>query len=169
MRLLLVWREEKDKMTTHQKQVFLTQKGLKELQKEYEELTKIKRPKAVKRLATARTMGDLTENTEYSAARQDWAFLEEQIVELEAILNRAVVIDEKKKKSVVSVGSTVVLEADGEQDELTIVGSVEADPMKGKISNESPVGQALLGAKVGEVVKVSTSTVKSSYKILKIK
>lgn len=156
-------------MTNHKNKVLLTAKGLKELQKEYEELTKVKKPKAVKRLATARTMGDLTENTEYSAARQDWAFLDEQIVELEAILNRAVVIDEKKKKSVVSVGSTVVVEVDGEQDELMIVGSVEADPMKGKVSNESPVGQALLGAKVGDVVKVSTSTIKSSYKIIKIK
>lgn len=156
-------------MATHQKRLFLTREGLKELQKEYEKLTKVKRPEAVKRLATARTMGDLIESTEYSAARQDLAFLEEQIAELEAVLNRAVVVDEKRKKGVISLGSTVVVEVDGERDELTIVGSVEADPMKGKISNESPVGQALLGAKVGEVVKVTTSTVKSSYKIVKIK
>lgn len=161
--------DRKNKMTNHQKRVLLTREGLKELQEEYEKLIKVKRPRAVKRLAEARTMGDLTENTEYSAARQDWAFLEEQIAELEAVLNRAVVVDEKKKKSVVSVGSTVVVEVDGERDELTIVGSVESDPMKGKISNESPVGQALLGAKVGDMVKVSTSTIKSSYKILKIK
>ncbi len=156
-------------MTHHQKRVFLTHEGLEELQKEYQDLIKVKRPRAVERLAASRQMGDLIENTEYSAARQDLAFLEEQIAELEAVLGRAVLVDGERKKGVVSLGSTVVIEADGEKDEIMIVGSVEADPMRGKISNESPVGQALLGAKEGEIVKVSTSTVKSTYKIIKIK
>lgn len=147
---------------------YLTPEGLAKLQKEYEELKKVKRPKAVERLATARGFGDLTENAEYSAARDDLVFLDDRIAELEQILKNAQPLPQPQKHDTVQLGSTVVLDVGGDIDEFTIVGTLEADPFRGKISNESPVGMALLGHKVGDQITIS-SAIKTTYRIKEIK
>ena len=151
---------EKDK-------VFLTREGLGKLKKEYEHLINVKRKEVAVRIAKAREYGDISENSEYDTAREEQSFTEGRILELEDILRNCQVIESGKKSDSVQIGSKVCVEVDGEQDEFVIVSSVEADPMQGKISNESPVGGALLGAKVGDVVTIS-STIKSTYKVLKI-
>jgi transcription elongation factor GreA len=151
---------EKDK-------VFLTREGLGKLKKEYEHLVNVKRKEVAVRIGKAREYGDISENSEYDTAREEQSFVEGRVLELEDILRNCQVIDPGKKSEAVQVGSKVCVEVDGEEDEFVIVSSVEADPMQGKISNESPVGKALLGAKVGDVVTIS-STIKSTYKVLKI-
>lgn len=147
---------------------YLTPEGLEKIKKEYEELKNVKRPQAVERLATARGFGDLTENSEYAAARDDLVFLDDRIAELDHILKNVELISAPKKTDIVQLGSTVVIEVDGDIDEFTIVGTLEADPFRGKISNESPVGMALLGHKVGDQITVS-SAIKTAYKIKEIK
>jgi transcription elongation factor GreA len=151
---------EKDK-------VFLTPEGSDKLKKEYEHLVNVKRKEVAARIGKAREYGDISENSEYDTAREEQSFVEGRIIELEDILRNSQMIDSGKKSNEVQVGSKVSVEVDGDEDEFVIVSSVEADPMQGKISNESPVGKALLGAKVGDVVTVS-STIKSTYKILEI-
>lgn len=157
-------------MLNDSKKVILTQEGLDGLNKEYEELTKVKRPEAVARIARARDFGDLTENAEYSAAREELAFIDGRIQELEEILKKVEIVksNTSTNQNTVGIGSTVLVETDGGVDEFTIVGSLEADPIRGKISNESPVGKALIGAKVGDTVEIS-STIKTVYKIKEIK
>lgn len=151
------------------KKFILTKEGLVQLKSEYDQLIKAKRPAIAKRIQRAREFGDLSENSEYDAAKDEQTLLETRITQLEEILHRAQIINPPKKSDFVVIGSTVVVEVDGEIDEFAIVGTVEADPAKKKISNESPVGAALLGAKVGEVVEVTTSIVRAKYKILEIK
>ena len=152
------------------KNILLTKDGLERLQKEYADLVELKRPKVVARIQRAREFGDISENSEYEAAREEQAFIEGRIQELEEILKRAQVIPlaATQKPGFVIIGSTVKVEVDGETDEFMIVGSLEADPMKGKISNESPAGMALLGAKVGETIEVVTPIVRTKYKVLEI-
>ncbi len=147
--------------------VFLTSEGLKKLQKEYDHLTGDKRKEIAARIAKAREYGDISENSEYDTARDEQSFAEGRVLELEEILRNYKVIESNIKKDSVSVGSKVKVNVNGEDDEFVIVSSVEADPMQGKISNESPVGQALLGAKKGDVVTIA-STIKATYKILEI-
>ena len=151
------------------KKFILTREGLTNLKEEYEELIKEKRPAVTQRIRGAREFGDLAENSEYDAAKEEQTLLEHRISELENVLHKAEIIQQASKTDFVVIGSTIVVEIDGEKDEFTIVGTMEADPAKRKISNESPVGQALLGAKVGDVVEVTTPIVKASYKILEIK
>jgi len=152
------------------KKFILTREGLAELKQEYDELVNEKKPAIVQRIQRAREFGDLAENSEYDAAKEEQSLLEARITELEKVLNKTQIIEQPYQGSdFVIIGSTVVVEVDGETDEFTIVGTMEADPAKRKISNESPVGQALLGAKVGDIVEVSTPIVKARYKILKIK
>lgn len=153
-------------MDTAAKQI-LTKEGLAELTKEYEELTAVKRPEAVQRLADARELGDLSENSEYAAAKQDLSFIDGRIIELEEILHTAKVISPKKKDSV-DVGSKVTLHLNGKQEMYTLVGEWEADPMNKKISHSSPLGQALIGKKVGEKAEVEAPAGKIIYKILEI-
>ena len=148
--------------------VYLTHEGLKKLKDEYKELTGVKRKDVTERISKAREFGDISENSEYDTARDEQSFLEGRIIEIEEILKHAKIIDDKAKHSVVEIGSKVKVNVGGEKDEFSIVSSVEANPAEGKISNESPVGKALLGAKVGDVVTIS-STIKSTYKILEIK
>lgn len=155
-------------MKTSGDSYYLTEDGLHKLQAELKELKEVKRPKAVERLATARGFGDLTENSEYSAASEDLLFLDERISELDHILKNVAILNSPLEHDVVQLGSTVVVEADGDEDEFTIVGTLEADPFRGKISNESPVGKALLDHRIGDIITVS-STVKATYKIIKIK
>ena len=151
------------------KKFILTRQGLVSLKSEYDELTKVKRTQITKRIQTAREFGDLSENSEYDAAKEEQSLLETRITQLEDVLKRAQIIEPVKKADFVVIGSTIVVEIEGEKDEFTIVGTMEADPSKKKISNESPVGTAMLGAKLGEVVEVVTPIIRAKYKILEIK
>lgn len=149
--------------------VYLTQDGLKETKEELIFLKTVRRVQVTERIAKAREFGDISENSEYDAAMDEQALVENRIVYLEGILKDAKLISESPKSDFVVIGSTVMVEMDGEIDEFTIVGKVEANPIKKRISNESPVGQALLGAKAGEVVEVATPIVRYKCKVLKIK
>lgn len=152
------------------KREILTAEGLKKLKVEFEELVRVKRPAVIERVKTAREMGDLTENSEYDAAKEEQAQLETKIVELEKILNNVELITKPgTKPNFVVIGSTVVVEINDEVHEFTIVGSLEADPVNKKISNESPIGKAILGTKVSEEIEVVVGPVKSRVKILEIK
>jgi len=151
------------------KSEYLTSKGLSEARTELEHLKKVKRAEIAQRIQTAREYGDLTENSEYDAAMEEQALVENRISELEDILKSVKVISEKHEADFVVIGSTVKVEMDGEIDEFTIVGRVEADPSKKRISNESPLGEALLGTKKGEIVEVTTPIVRYKCKVLEIK
>lgn len=154
-------------MTNGQHQVMLTQEGLEELKSEYEALINEKRPVAVQRLADARELGDLSENSEYAAAKQDLAFMDGRISELEEILHNAKIVTSHAKGSV-GVGSTVTVHINGKKEKFTVVGEWEADPMQKKISHESPLGKALIGKKVGEQIEVDAPAGKILYKVVSI-
>jgi transcription elongation factor GreA len=148
--------------------MYLTSEGAAKLRAELAELTGPRREELSKRLRSAIQMGDLSENADYHKAKEDQAFLEGRIKEIEAVLRTAVII-EKKHSDVVTVGSTVtVQEADFDPETYYMVGVKEADPRNGKISNESPLGKALMDHKVGDVVEADTPGGKLIFKILKI-
>jgi transcription elongation factor GreA len=147
--------------------VHLTQEGFAELQTEYENL-KVKEPRAVNRVAKAREFGDLSENSEYHAAREDLALIQGRLEELEDLLARAVVLKNASKKGVVDLGCKVTVLHDGSEVTFILVGDYEADPQKRKISHESPLGQALIGKKVGEKVEFEAPVGKVIYTIKEI-
>ncbi len=153
------------------KKIVLTYDGLKKMEEELEDLKTVKRKEVAEKIKEARGQGDLSENAEYDAAKEEQAEIESRIVQLEKMLRNAEVIDEEETSSdVISIGSKVKL-YDIEFDEETIyviVGSAEADPMEGRISNESPVGQGLLGRKVGETVAIDTPSGEIDFKVLEI-
>jgi len=151
------------------RKIQLTKEGLEKLKKELEELEKNKRPKAVDRLQKARAMGDLSENSEYSAAKEELELIERQILEMKTIIENAEIIQSDHDKQKVGIGSKVVVEVNGKRDEFTIVGEFEANPLEKKLSHHSPIGKALLGKKVGETIEVEVPAGKISYKILAIK
>lgn len=146
----------------------MTPDGLAELKREHEELVNVKRPVAVTRLADARELGDLSENSEYAAAKQDLSFMDGRILELEEILHNAKLISNNHAKNLVDVGCKVTVHIGGKQEEFMLVGEWEADPKEKKISHESPLGKALMGKKVGEKVEVEAPAGKLIYKILGI-
>ena len=147
--------------------IVLTQEGLVELKREHEELVNVKRPVAVTRLASARELGDLSENSEYAAAKTDLAFIDGRIVELEDIIHGAKVVT-SHGKSHVDVGCKVTLTINGKKETFHLVGEWEANPMEKKISHSSPLGKALLGKKVGEKVEVDAPAGKVLYKVVNI-
>ncbi len=155
------------------KKIYLTEEGLEELRKEYHELAKVRRPQVLERLSDARDQGDLSENAEYVAARDELSFLDGRIDELEELLKQVTLIkDEEKKvngKDVVSLGSTVILHIDGKKEQFTVVGEWEADPIEKKISHESPLGKALLGKTVGEKFEVEAPAGKLAYTVVSIR
>lgn len=151
------------------KNTYLTSKGLSEARAELEFLKKTKRVQIADRIHQAREFGDITENSEYDAALEEQGLVESRISELENILKSAKVITQEHTNDFVVIGSTVKIEMDDGIDEFTIVGRVEADPSKKRISNESPLGMALLGAKKGEEVDVATPIVRYKCKVLEIK
>lgn len=154
------------------KKIYLTKEGLGELKKEHEELTKKRRPEVLARVSQARNMGDLSENAEYVAAREELSFIDGRIEELEEMLKQVSIIHESGKgngKGIIKLGSKVVLHIDGKKEEFTVVGEWEADPTEKKISHESPLGKALIGKKVGEIIEVTAPAGKIRYKILDIK
>lgn len=146
---------------------YISSEGLEQLRVELEEF-KNKRHEIAKRLEEAKALGDLSENAEYQEAREDQAFNEGKIAELEQTLKEAVVISKNLKKDIVRVGSTVKVKSDNGAQIFSIVGSEEANPIEGKISNESPLGKSFLGSKVGEIVEAETPRGKMKYKILGI-
>lgn len=150
-------------------QVYLTANGLTEAKSELEFLKTKKRAEVAERIQRAREFGDTLENAEYDAALEQQALVENRIAYLEDVLKNAKVISEKNESDFVVIGSTVAIEADGSVDEFTIVGKMEASPAKKMISNESPLGVALLGAKVGDIVVVKAPIVSYKCRVLKIK
>ena len=140
------------------KSINLTAEGKKELEKELNELIK-SRPAIAERIATARAFGDLSENEEYSSARNEQKIAESRILEIQDILKNAKIIRGGKKDSV-SLGATVAIDMGGREVEYTLVGPTEANPLEGKISNESPIGKAILGRKAGESFDFNGKTVK---------
>jgi len=156
-------------MSENNQKILLTAEGLEELKKEYHELVEKKRPGLVDRLADARELGDLSENSEYAAAKDDLAFVDGRIIELENILKDAQVVSiSKRQKSSVSLGCKVHVKINGKDVVFTIVGEWEANPTEKKISHSSPLGKALIGKKVGEVAMVEAPVGKLDYKVLKI-
>jgi len=147
---------------------YLTPEGETRLRAELAELTGPRRQALAQRLRAAIQMGDLSENADYHKAKEDQAFLEGHIQELEAILRMAVII-EKKQSDVVTVGCHVTVQEEGfDPETYYLVGAKEADPPNGKISNESPIGKALMDHRVGDVVEAETPGGRIKFKILKI-
>lgn len=153
------------------KKIYLTKKGLDDLQKERTELIKVKRPEVLTRVSTARELGDLSENAEYVAAREELSFIDGRIDELEELLKDVVVIQgegQSNGKNTIALGSKVTVKLDGRKELYQLVGEFEADPMLKKISHESPLGKALIGKKVGETVEVTAPAGKIVYTIVSI-
>lgn len=146
------------------KEIYLTETGRAELEKELEVLKLEKRPAVIEALKEARALGDLSENAEYDAARNEQALVEGRIVELEKMLEKAVIL-EKVTTDKVGLGNDVTIKyvEDGDTEEYSIVGSTEADPFTNKISNESPIATAIMNAKVGDVVTVESPA--GSYQV----
>lgn len=155
-----------------EKETFLTQEGLKKLEEKLEHLRTVRRNEVAERIKEARSFGDISENSEYEDAKNEQAFIEGEIAEIEKMLRSAKIIDHGDlDDKTVSIGSIVKvndLELDDEE-EYTIVGSAEADPSANKISNQSPVGNALLGHQIGDIVKVQAPAGEIKFKILEIK
>jgi transcription elongation factor GreA len=148
---------------------YLTQEGADKLKLELEELKGPRRHELSKRLRSAIQMGDLSENADYHKAKEDQGFLEGRIQELEHLLRNAVIIEKNAGKDVVSVGNHVTIQEAGSSPETYhVVGAKEADPRNGKISNESPIGRAIMDHKVGDVVSTETPGGQIKFKILKI-
>lgn len=149
------------------KQFRLTQSGVDELQSEVDALI-AKRPAIADAIKTARELGDLAENAEYQSARAEQDRTEARISEIENILLNAEIIKKPRGDNKVQLGSVVKLKGSGKTKEFQVVGTVEADPLSGKISDESPIGQALIGKQVGESVEIKTPTDTTAYKIADI-
>ena len=152
------------------KKVLLTYEGIKTLEEELQNLKTVRRNDVAEKLKEARAQGDLSENAEYDADKEEQAEIEVRIVELETMLKNAIVIENEEKVEVVKPGYRVKLYdyTFEEEIEYLIVGSTEADPVNGKISNESPVGMALLNHKVGDEIEVDTTDGVDKYRILDI-
>ena len=147
---------------------YLTPEGEARLKAELVDLTGPRREELAQRLRSAIQMGDLSENADYHKAKEDQAFLEGRIQELEAILRSAVII-EKKLSGIVEVGAHITIQEEGfDPETFYMVGAKEADPRNGRISNESPIGSALIGHKIGDVVEAQTPGGKMKFRILKI-
>ena len=155
------------------KETQITAEGLRKLEEELAQRKGAIREEIVERLKEARAQGDLSENSEYDQAKEDQGKNESRIVELEQMIKTAVIIDTTAsgKEGIVSLGCTVVLKdvETGEEETYAIVGTTEADPFNNKISNESPVGSAILGKKVHDVVVANTPAGELSYEILEVK
>jgi len=140
-----------------QKKILITQEGLAKLQSELEHLLSIRRQEVASKIKRAREMGGTENNAEYEDAKNEQAFVEGRILTLENIVNKATVIESPALPGVVEVGDKILIQnQDGKIEQFAIVGSAEASPVEGKISNESPVGKALLGRKIGDEIEVAT-------------
>jgi transcription elongation factor GreA len=150
-------------------QIYLTVDGAEKVKAELAELKGPGRTELAQRLRSAIQMGDLSENADYHKAKEDQAFLEGRILELEAILRNSVIIETIQNNGVVAIGSHVTIQEDGlEPETYHLVGPAEADPRKGKISHESPIGLAIMDKKVGDVAEAETPGGRIKFRILKI-
>jgi len=155
-----------------EKQFILTAEGLKKIEQKFDHLKSVRRREVAERIKQAIEFGDISENSEYEDAKNEQAFIEGEIITLEKMLRNSKLIEEGDiVTDVVSIGAVVVLKdlEFGDELEYTIVGSTEADPAEFKISNESPVGQAILGQKIGSVVEVNVPAGILKYEVLEIK
>jgi transcription elongation factor GreA len=150
------------------KPAYLSKEGLEQVRHELDELVNVKRAEVAARIHEAKEHGDITENAEYEDAKNEQAFVEGRIQTLSALVKNAVVIEENHSSTHVQIGSHVSLQSEDGKESFQIVGSAEAAPAEGKISNESPVGRALLGRKKGDEVTVSVPAGDTKYKILSI-
>jgi len=150
------------------KQFYVTQKGLEDLKSELNNLQKKKRAEVVDRVANARSMGDLSENSEYHAAKEELSLVDGRIEELEEIIKKVQVIKEDGGAKVIGLGSQVTIKVNNKEEVFSLVGEWEADPHQKKISHESPLGKALIGKKPGDKVEVEAPAGKIAYHILKI-
>ncbi|MED3717778.1 transcription elongation factor GreA [Geobacillus thermodenitrificans] len=156
----------------NEKQYPMTKEGKEKLEQELEYLKTVKRKEVVERIKIARGFGDLSENSEYDAAKDEQVFVESRIQMLETMIRNAVIIEEDKENpDVVSLGKSVTFIElpDGEEETYTIVGSAEADPFEGKISNDSPIAKSLIGHRVGDEVTVQTPGGEMLVKIVAVK
>ena len=150
-------------------QTYLTAEGKAKLKIELEELKGPRREELSRRLRSAIQMGDLSENADYHKAKEDQGFLEGRIQEIEAVLRNAVIIEKSANTDVVSIGDNVTIQEEGFSPETyQVVGAREADPRNGRISNESPIGSAMMDHKVGDIVEADTPGGRMKFKILKI-
>lgn len=150
--------------------IYLTEEGLHKVKEELEHLTTTRRREVAQMIAEAKAEGDISENAGYDEAKTAQGFLEGRIRELENTLKRAQVIKDEGKKNVINIGRTVIVREVGTDfdETYTIVGSLEADPANGRISNESPIGKALLGKKVGSKIKVESPGGKIEFEVVKL-
>jgi len=149
---------------------YVSTKKLKELKKELEQKKIITRQKISQRIQEAKALGDLSENADYAEAKEQQAFNEGRIIELENLISNAIIVSKKRIKNVVQIGSKVTVKnKNNKKKEFIITGSAETDPEKGKISNESPFGRAFLNSKLNDFVQVQTPRGRVKYKIIKIK
>ncbi|MFF2754234.1 transcription elongation factor GreA [Psychrobacillus sp. NPDC058041] len=153
-----------------EKQYPMTVAGKKKLEDELELLKTVKRKEVVERIKIARSFGDLSENSEYDSAKEDQAFVEGRISTIESMIRNAVIIEEEENNDVVSLGKTVTFIEipDGDEESYTIVGSAEADPLEGLISNDSPIAKGLLGKSTGDKVKITTPGGEMDVQIISI-
>lgn len=147
---------------------YLTQEGLKKLQEELEQLKNVRRKELAEQLERALSFGDISENAEFQEAKEEQAFVEGRILELQDILRTAKVFSPKTSSGVVQIGSTVLVSSGRAKEKFYIVGDQEANPMEGKISVDSPLGQSILSQSKGAVVTVYTPEGKRTYRILEI-
>lgn len=147
---------------------YLTSAGLITLKKEYEELKSTRIPEIANRIDEAKQQGDLSENAEYHQAKEEMAWAQGRLHELQYVLDNAKIV-EMASGEIVAVGSTVVVKINDKTKIYTIVGPHEANPLEGKISNESPLGESFIGSKVGEEVTVNTPAGKQIFEIIEIK
>ncbi len=150
------------------KAVLLTEDGLKKLRAELKVLKEERRKEVIERIQEAVSHGDLSENADYAQAKEEQAFIEGRIMEIEEMIKNAQIIAKNNNNNMVSIGSTVSLRINGNEIKYTIVGANEANPATGKISNESLVGRALLGAKKGDKIPVETPAGKTEYEVIDI-
>jgi len=149
------------------KPYYITKEGLNKLQEELRHLKGEKRREIAARIEKAKELGDLSENAEYAEAKDEMAFVEGRVLELESSISRAAIIDHHNA-NMVTIGARVTINGEGKEKTYTIVGSNEADPTQGKISNETPIAQALIGKKIGEEVEVATPRGKIKYTVKSI-
>lgn len=150
------------------KAVLLTEDGLKKLQDELKVLKEVRRHEVIERIQEAVSHGDLSENADYAQAKEEQAFIEGHIQEIEEMLKNAQIISHSPNHNIVSIGSTVTAKVGGKEVKYAIVGANEANPAAGKISNESLVGRALLGAKKGDKIPIQAPAGKTEYEIVSI-
>src|SRR5690625_1155165 len=155
---------------TEDKKYYMTEEGKEKIENELHGLKTKKRPEVVERIKVARDFGDLSENSEYDSAKEEQAFVETRIAQLEKMLRNAVIIENDDNEGIVSLGKKVTFAElpDGDKETYTIVGSAEADPFEGKISNDSPMAKSLIGHEVGAEVTVATPSGDIKVKIVEV-